>query len=127
MSLHPIHISVLSHSVAVRLAGGFSEAEGRVEVYINGEWGAVCGFHSWDPLNSEIVCRQLGYTRLNHTYYNTGTDISANRTWLLNSLFCTGSEENLLQCEHDGVGIGCPSTEDIGVVCVTEDLPSESE
>ena len=115
------------HSVAVRLAGGSSEAEGRVEVYINGEWGAVCGFFSWDPLNSEIVCRQLGYTGLNHTYYNTGIDISANRTWLLNSLSCTGSEENLLQCEHDGVAIGCPLSEDIGVVCVIEDLPSESE
>ena len=126
MSLHPIHISVLSHSVAVRLAGGFSEAEGRVEVYINGEWGAICGFF-WDPLNSEIVCRQLGYPGLNHTYYETGIDISANRTWLLNSLFCTGSEENLLQCEHDGVGIGCPPSVDIGVICATEDLRYESE
>ena len=122
--LHPL-LCILYHLVAVRLAGGSSDAEGRVEVYINGVWGAVCGFF-WDSPNSEVVCRQLGYSVVNCTYYGTNFGSDTGRSWLLN-LFCFGSEENLLQCQHDGVGLGCPHSEDVGVVCVSEDLPDEGE
>ena len=121
-------LCTLYHPVAVRLAGGSSEAEGRVEVYINGEWGTVCGA-SWDPLEGKVVCRQLGYKGVNRTYSNTsqhnfgeGTGLS----WLA-ALHCTGSEDHLLKCPHAGVGNGCPHSYDVGVVCTNEDLPEEGE
>ena len=118
----------LYHPVAVQLAGGSSEAEGRVEVYINGQWGTVCGI-SWDPLDGKVVCHQLGYKGVNRTYSSTsqpnfgeGTGLS----WLRN-LRCTGSESNLLQCPHDGVGSICTHFQDSGVVCTNEDLPDDGE
>ena len=118
------------HPVAVRLAGGSSEAEGRVEVYINGEWGTVCGT-SWDPLEGKVVCRQLGYKGVNRTYSNTSQHSFGEGTGLswLSDLRCTGSEANLLQCPHyiDGVGNVCPQSLDVGVVCTNEDLPEEGE
>lgn len=114
------------HPVAVQLAGGSSDAEGRVEGYINGEWGTVCGFFSWDSLNSEVVCRQLGYKEAQHTYFGTNVGEGTGKYWLLN-LLCAGSEANLLQCQYDGVGLGCLRSEDVGVVCATENLPDESE
>ena len=125
--LNPL-LCTLYHPVVVRLANGSSEAEGRVEVYINGEWGTVCG-EGWDPLEGKVVCQQLGYKGVNRTYsstrqHNFGEGIG--QSWLRN-LRCTGSEANLLQCPHDSVGIGCPHSYDAGVVCTTEDLPDEGE
>ena len=99
-----------------------------MEVYINGEWGTVCG-RSWDPLEGMVVCRQLGYKGVKRTYsrrkqHNFGR--GTGRSWL-SDLRCTGSEDHLLQCPHDGVGNGCPHSWDVGVVCTNEDMHDEGE
>ena len=43
----------------IRLVDGSYPSEGLLEIYLNGEWGAVCG--SIDQNMANTACRQLGY------------------------------------------------------------------
>ena len=45
----------------VRLVGGNSSREGRVEVCINDVWGTICDF-GWSEDDAKVVCGQLGFS-----------------------------------------------------------------
>ena len=45
----------------VRIVGGPSSLEGRVEVCFGGTWGTVCD-DFWGIQEANVVCRQLGFS-----------------------------------------------------------------
>ena len=44
----------------IRLVGGVYNWEGRVEIYLYGEWGGISDEQA-DVRDAHVVCRQLGY------------------------------------------------------------------
>ena len=57
----PCAHSTVSRPV-VRLVGGNTASEGRVEVYYSDTWGTVCQ-NDWTVQDANVVCRELGYPR----------------------------------------------------------------
>ena len=55
----------------LRLVGGASKLEGRVEVCYNNQWGAVCDNY-WTTSDATVVCKQLGFLSFGkHRYFST--------------------------------------------------------
>ena len=103
--------------IAVRLVGGSSYNEGRVEVNYNGEWGTVCD-DGWDDTDAGVVCRQLGFGSSGTAIGSAGLGQGSRSIWLDN-VMCTGSESILTSCGHLGVNItrSCSHGQDAGVRC----------
>lgn len=131
----------------VRLAGGATDREGRVEVCILGRWGTICD-RNWQKANAQVVCQQLGFdletygkqstlkcftilSGMASHYYSRNnifpsdahaiTDASfggGSGIIYLQRIICTGDEPGLLNCSGAAFGIqSCDHSDDVGVVC----------
>ncbi|XP_049918073.1 lysyl oxidase homolog 3B isoform X1 [Epinephelus moara] len=93
----------LEHSI--RLTGGRTRYEGRVEVLgsdSNGtqSWGLVCG-ETWSTKEAMVVCRQMGLGYANQGLQETWYWDSSNVTeMVMSGVKCTGNEMSLSQCQH---------------------------
>ena len=102
----------------LRLVGGSSYNEGRVEVNYNGEWGTVCDDGWWYYNNAYVICRQLGFGEYGFSYYGAYFGQGSGPIWL-DSVICTGTESKLASCGHLGFNVtrSCSHSEDVGVRC----------
>ncbi|XP_071886442.1 scavenger receptor cysteine-rich type 1 protein M130-like [Anas platyrhynchos] len=103
--------------MSVRLVGGGSRCDGRVEVFQHGTWGRVLD-EQWDMQEASVVCRQLQCGEAVTAY----TPVRAERgrgPVGLRGVRCAGHEADLSHCNTSlpestqAAGI----MEDVGVVC----------
>ncbi|XP_051523658.1 scavenger receptor cysteine-rich domain-containing group B protein [Myxocyprinus asiaticus] len=100
----------------MRLIGGIHRCEGRVEMYLRGEWGTVCD-DAWDLPDAKVACRQLGCglarAAQGQAYFGPGRG-----TILLDNLKCNGTEATLIKCSHIAWNVhNCNHSEDASVTC----------
>ncbi|XP_070209962.1 macrophage scavenger receptor types I and II-like [Littorina saxatilis] len=110
------------HKGALRLVGGSSSKEGRLEVFLHGQWGTVCQ-NKWGKRDARIACRQLGLpsrhaiayrgNRAPKSPFGPGTG-----TIWLDQLRCRGTERKLISCHGDTDGRNnCNHSQDVGLRC----------
>ena len=97
----------------IRLVGGPNNYTGRIEVFINGQWGTVCD-DGWDFNDAHVICRQLGYlgARRTHCCAQYGQGVGP-----MLQLSCHGYEESFYECPQVVSPSGCNHYEDAGVEC----------
>uniref|UniRef100_A0A8C4NW00 Lysyl oxidase homolog n=1 Tax=Dicentrarchus labrax TaxID=13489 RepID=A0A8C4NW00_DICLA len=84
----------------IRIVGGRSNYEGRVEVQVGSKWGTVCST-GWTTKEAMVVCRQLGLGYSMHAINETWYWDSSNVTeMIMSGVKCTGNEMSLSQCQH---------------------------
>ena len=102
----------------IRLVGGSTTGEGRVEFCYNSDWGTVCD-DSWGISDATVVCRQLGFSSegarsFSRAFFGQGTG-----PILLDDVYCVGTESRLADCTNSGIGNqNCGHYEDAGVRCI---------
>ncbi|KAK7910438.1 hypothetical protein WMY93_015122 [Mugilogobius chulae] len=110
------------NSLEVRLVNGGTNCSGRVEIFVAGQWGTVCGW-SWDLQDAQVVCRQMGcgtaYSATTRATFGEGTG-----PFWMNDVECTGNETELTQCGHSGNSY-CYHYYDAGVICKDEPVITE--
>ena len=119
----------------IRLVGGTTAYEGRVEICWNRIWGTVC-HDFWSLFDATVACRQLGFPttskNLCTSYKNTcscrhfmamihqwsffcylaGVKVYKNAHFgqgigpiHLDNLICNSTETKLVDCRHNGIGV----------------------
>ncbi|XP_048379655.1 deleted in malignant brain tumors 1 protein-like isoform X2 [Stegostoma tigrinum] len=103
--------------IAVRLRDGDGPCSGRVEMYYNNTWGAVCD-DSWDILDANVVCKQTGCGPARSAPGDAHFGPAQSSFWLDN-VGCEGTEWNLHQCPSNSLGEhNCQPNEAASVICL---------
>ncbi|XP_072179349.1 MAM and LDL-receptor class A domain-containing protein 1-like [Diadema setosum] len=99
----------------VRLIGPQS-GEGRVEVFVNNQWGTVCD-DNWDINDAHVICKMLGYSSATSAPIWAHFGQGSGPIWM-DEVACYGFETDINQCSHNGFGShDCSHSEDAGVFC----------
>ncbi len=107
----------------LRLQGGPTLNEGRLEICIDNIWGTVCDDLFQEP-SARVACRQLGFSAIDTTIltFEYGNSNTLGPIWLDN-VQCIGNETKLFDCPSNGVGVNdCDRREDVGLRCMSKEF-----
>ena len=101
-------------SGTLRLVGSNLPTEGKVQVFIGGQWVRVCD-DGWNDNEASVVCRQLGFSSTGRAQQ---IESSGSNGMMISNFKCSGKEARLLQCNHNRIKISdCDNHEDAMVMC----------
>ncbi|XP_050298201.1 protein bark beetle isoform X2 [Anthonomus grandis grandis] len=108
--------------VPIRLLGGTTETEGRLQIKIKDQWGTVCNY-GWTIQNAALVCQQLGYVLNPEDWYIERNEIpDAGRTEpvILSNVDCQDYDLDITKCKAESkldFLNSCGHENDVGVRC----------
>ncbi|KAM6364552.1 antigen WC1.1-like isoform 1-T1 [Pluvialis apricaria] len=102
---------------SLRLVGGGSRCDGRVEIFQHGTWGRVLD-DQWDLKEASVVCRQLQCGQA-ETAYNPPKAQRGTGPVGLRGVRCAGHEANVTLCNTSlpESALDAGIAEDVGVIC----------
>uniref|UniRef100_A0A8C3WXP3 Galectin-3-binding protein n=1 Tax=Catagonus wagneri TaxID=51154 RepID=A0A8C3WXP3_9CETA len=103
----------------MRLAGGDTDNEGRVEIFYSGQWGTVCD-SMWDLTDARVVCWALGFKNATKALGGAAFGPGSGPI-MLEEVECKGTELSLADCRSLGwMQSTCRHDEDASVICTKE-------
>merc|ERR1719220_148317 len=109
------HVPDFKPEKNLRIVGGETNLEGRVEVKVDRQWGAICS-DGWSILETTVVCRQLGLgyakTALFDAYFFQTSEKLKNKI-VMSEVKCHGNEVSLQECKFKK-----PSTDRATMTCM---------
>lgn len=118
------NIPYMGFEKLIRLTGGRTRLEGRVELLLPAgggvrDWGLICG-DGWTSREAMVVCRQLGLghasSGLRETWYWDSSNVTE---MVMSGVKCKGDEMTLTDCQHHSV-VSCKRAGaqfSAGVIC----------
>jgi len=108
-------------AVEVRLMGGKTAHDGRVEVRKNNvQWSTICNKY-WDLLDAYVVCRMLNYLKA----VSAGTaSVKGSGPIYPKLVDCYGYETSIEQCYQES--FSCDHSSDAAVVCGNSLTPGKT-
>lgn len=113
------NIPYMGYDKTIRIIGGRTQFEGRVEVKSGNSWGYLCS-DGWTTKEAMVACRQLGLGYSLHavteTWYWDATNVT---DMILSGVRCIGTEMSLQQCSRHK-SVSCKNTgtrHAAGVIC----------
>ncbi|PVD22132.1 hypothetical protein C0Q70_17937 [Pomacea canaliculata] len=101
----------------IRLVGGLTTHEGRVEIFYNNTWGTVCD-DFFGTEEATVVCRSLGFQTQGAVAFPRARYGAGTGTIWLDDVSCAGSEQYLDMCAYRPWGhSNCAHREDVSVSC----------
>ena len=101
----------------LRLYGGTTPREGRLEVHYMGFWGTICDDYWNRDQEGFVACRQMGFTG-SGIFDGSRDGFSKDLPILMDDVFCDGFEERLVDCEHRDFFVNdCSHFEDVFTAC----------
>ncbi|XP_063702920.1 protein bark beetle isoform X2 [Culicoides brevitarsis] len=108
----------------VRLVGGQTEHEGRLQVHIDGRWGTVCDYN-WNIVNAALVCHQLGLALNPKDWRLERSEVPSaglDEDVILSNVRCTEHDNDITKCRAEHVSKNqfensCSHDTDVGVRC----------
>ncbi|KAM6121466.1 LOW QUALITY PROTEIN: scavenger receptor cysteine-rich type 1 protein M130-like [Pterocles gutturalis] len=116
---HGNHAAIICspNSTSLRLVGGGSRCNGRVEIFQHGTWGRVLD-DQWDMQEASVVCRQLWCGEAVRAYNPPKPERGTGPVGL-RGVRCAGHEANLTLCNTSlpESALAAGVVEDVGVIC----------
>ncbi|KAI4586299.1 hypothetical protein MJG53_004086 [Ovis ammon polii x Ovis aries] len=107
---------VCSRYTEVRLVGGNTPCEGRVEVKILGTWGRLCNSH-WDMEDAHVLCQQLKCGVAASIPGRAPFGKGSGQLWR-HMFHCTGTEQHMGDCPVTALGASlCSEGQVASVIC----------
>ncbi|XP_038054128.1 deleted in malignant brain tumors 1 protein-like isoform X2 [Patiria miniata] len=101
----------------LRLVDGDGKRSGRVEIYHDDVWGAICD-NGWDMKEASIVCHQLGFLEAEEATSVSLEESEEEVPIVMNRVSCKGSERRLVDCPFVCSSIQqCNGSHVAGVTC----------